>query len=261
MTLPDVIAAVDGRGVKLSLRLVVDAPRGAMTDELRRALADHKPSLLARLGREAEWEYLSTLRWGPALSDQPEDLEDGPYPYALAERGAVQNESIPLEATPPPPAEPDMEQRELGAPPYGFRPEPIPAPRVWHKVLGWWPIPWRQKWGDRAEALQAAGKPWQEAEWQAFRETLDQIQAAEAAGEEIELTEPAPSDDEAAIQAILAWPLDDRTSWAEMIESGRAHNEIVLSQHAKKQPASKPPASTPDSTKQGDLFGPPLSRP
>src|SRR6516165_3448036 len=111
MTLPEVIAALDDRGVKLSLRLVVDAPRGAMTDELRRALAEHKPSLLARLGRAAQWEYLSTLRWGPALSDQPDAADDHPDPYAIAERRSVQDGCSPPEAGPcsSPPA-PEIDQ-------------------------------------------------------------------------------------------------------------------------------------------------------
>jgi hypothetical protein len=34
-------------------------------------------------------------------------------------------------------------------------------------------------------------------------------------------------DDVTALDAILAWPLDDRTSWAELIEAGRRHNEAV----------------------------------
>src|SRR5262245_38619619 len=100
MTLPEVIAALDDRGVKLSLRLVVDAPRGAMTNELLRALIEHKPSRLARLGRAAEWEYLSMLRWGPALSDQPDAADDHPDPCAIAERRSVQNGSSSPEAGP-----------------------------------------------------------------------------------------------------------------------------------------------------------------
>src|SRR5262245_18373399 len=133
MTLPEVIAALDDRGVKLSLRLVVDAPRGAKTDELLRALTEHKPSLLARLGRAAEWAYLSTLRWGPALSDQPDAAEDRPDPYAIAERRSVQNESNPPEAGPhPSPPAPEIDQSDPWVPPSGIRTEPIPAPGVWH---------------------------------------------------------------------------------------------------------------------------------
>ena len=66
MTLPELMDALGARGVKLSLRLVVDAPSGVMTDDLKAALAAHKPSLLAALGREAQWDALSQERWGPA---------------------------------------------------------------------------------------------------------------------------------------------------------------------------------------------------
>jgi hypothetical protein len=135
-----------------------------------------------------------------------------------------------------------------------MRPELLMDSRGWRDSLGWWPIPWRQKWADRAEALQVEGKTWQEAEWQSFLETVDQINAAEAAGEVVEFTEPAPADDVAAIQAILAWPLDDRTSWAEMIESGRRHNEAVLFRPAAREQTPKTPASIPDSLQQLDLF-------
>src|SRR5436305_403845 len=92
MTLPELLEALDARGIKLALRLVVDAPRGVMTQELRNALATYKPSLLARLGREAEWEYLATLRWGPAQDNETEAAEDGADPYTIAEREAIQSE-------------------------------------------------------------------------------------------------------------------------------------------------------------------------
>ncbi len=70
MTLPDLMNALEAKGVKLSLRLVVDAPRGVMTDQIKTALVAHKPALLARLGRDAQWEHLATQRWGPAASDE-----------------------------------------------------------------------------------------------------------------------------------------------------------------------------------------------
>ena len=66
MTLSELVETLDVRDVKLSLRLIVDAPRGALTDQTKSALAAHKPSLLARLGKQAEWEHLSAQRWGPA---------------------------------------------------------------------------------------------------------------------------------------------------------------------------------------------------
>jgi hypothetical protein len=94
MNLPELVEALEARGVKLSLRLVVDAPRGTLTDDIKAALAAHKPALSARLGREAQWDELSKQRWGPALHE-PEAPEDGPDPYALAEREAIQTENEP----------------------------------------------------------------------------------------------------------------------------------------------------------------------
>ncbi len=88
-----VVEALEARGVKLSLRLVVDAPRGVMTDPIKAALTAHKPHLLARLGRDAQWEALAAQRWGPALNDPTPD--DGPDPYALSERLAIQTENQP----------------------------------------------------------------------------------------------------------------------------------------------------------------------
>ena len=89
MTLPELIHELDERGVKLSLRLVVDASRGAVTDDLRAALAAHKPHLLGRLGRDAQWEALAVQRWGPA-PPETEAADDEIDSYALAERQAIQ---------------------------------------------------------------------------------------------------------------------------------------------------------------------------
>jgi hypothetical protein len=93
MTLPDLIAALDARGVRLSARLVVDAPAGVLTPELRDALAAHKPLLLQRIVRGMVWAELSGWRWGPALPDTA--AIDGPDPYAAAERAAIQAEDGP----------------------------------------------------------------------------------------------------------------------------------------------------------------------
>ena len=55
MTLPELQSCLDHLGVTLSLRLVVDAPAGVLTPEVRSALADHKPALLGLLvGVETE---------------------------------------------------------------------------------------------------------------------------------------------------------------------------------------------------------------
>ncbi len=49
MTLPELQSCLDRLGVSLSLRLVVDAPVGVMTPEVKSALLAHKPALLALL--------------------------------------------------------------------------------------------------------------------------------------------------------------------------------------------------------------------
>jgi hypothetical protein len=49
MTLPELQACLERLGVKLSLRLVVDAPAGVVTADIRDALAAHKPRLLTFL--------------------------------------------------------------------------------------------------------------------------------------------------------------------------------------------------------------------
>jgi hypothetical protein len=76
---------LDRLGVKLSLRLVVDAPAGVMTEEVMAALAAHKLRLLAMLGGEspapwpprpaelASWPIAWREKWGRlanALQDQ-----------------------------------------------------------------------------------------------------------------------------------------------------------------------------------------------
>jgi hypothetical protein len=53
MTLPDLMSTIDALDIKLSLRLVVDAPPGVISEELRDELAAHKPALLYRLGQNA----------------------------------------------------------------------------------------------------------------------------------------------------------------------------------------------------------------
>ena len=66
MTLHELNETLALRDIKLSLQLVIDAPRGALTDAVKTDLAAHKPALLARLGRDAQWEQLAAQRWGPA---------------------------------------------------------------------------------------------------------------------------------------------------------------------------------------------------
>ena len=110
MTLPELDGFLTDRGIKLAVRLVVDAPRGVLTPEIKAALVTHRPALIARLIRNvppprgASWERLASLRWGPAVGDptpglivdrsDPErlraalaELENDPD--AIAEREAI----------------------------------------------------------------------------------------------------------------------------------------------------------------------------
>ena len=90
-TLPELMETLEGQGVKLSLRLRVDAPKGVMTDQLMADLNTCKPLLLARLGKEAEWKYLSAQRSGPALND-PIPETDADDSCAVEERLAIEND-------------------------------------------------------------------------------------------------------------------------------------------------------------------------
>lgn len=83
MTYPELLDAISTHGIKLGLRLVVDAPAGVITDELRAALKEHKPHLLAKLGRDAQWEALQPK------GDLSEPPDDSPDLYAIAERAAI----------------------------------------------------------------------------------------------------------------------------------------------------------------------------
>lgn len=74
MTLADLVTAVEASGIRLSLRLVVDAPAGIVGPEIRDALRQHKPHLLVRLASEAQWQASRATRWGPAVGDPEEGV-------------------------------------------------------------------------------------------------------------------------------------------------------------------------------------------
>ncbi len=96
---------LEGLGTRLSLRLVVDAPRGVLDGQTREALAEHKPALMVSLARRAEWGVLSCQRWGPAVGDptpgidraastgSPPPIVSGSDPYEAEERAAIQAEA------------------------------------------------------------------------------------------------------------------------------------------------------------------------
>jgi hypothetical protein len=90
MTPADLSAALESADVRLGLRLVVDAPAGSITPEIKAALAEHKPLLLMKLAREAQWAVLSQQRWGPAR-EAPAPVTDG---YTAEERAAIEAEGL-----------------------------------------------------------------------------------------------------------------------------------------------------------------------
>ena len=49
MTLPELMDALNDLRVSFSVRLVIDAPAGVITPEIRQSLADHKLEIIARL--------------------------------------------------------------------------------------------------------------------------------------------------------------------------------------------------------------------
>jgi hypothetical protein len=181
MTLSELQSCLDRLGVKLSLQLVVGAPAGAMTPEVKHALATHKPALLAMLAVGSppvrpDWDRLSRERWGPAVDDSaPGIVIDRPARGMIAfvddpeERAAIMEFDGGLTRA-------DAE-RLAGIAPGGIGPQKsAPTLPPWPPrpdELADWPIPWRKRWGEVANTLQDTGVPWPEHEQLAF----DQIKA------------------------------------------------------------------------------------
>ena len=162
MNLPELQACLDRLGVRLSLRLVVDAPAGVMTRELKAALAAHKPRLLAQLAGVDSRAHRAHDRTDPAG---------------------------------PPASEPPGTD---GA----DRPGPPPADRRRRLAVARWPVEWRERWGRRANELQDRGEPWDAAEWIAFNETAPDLADAERRGEVVCSDPPAGLSDPEAVAAI-----------------------------------------------------------
>jgi hypothetical protein len=103
MTLAILIATLDARGVRLSVRLVVDAPRGVLTPEIKAALADHKSLLLLRLAREDQWEALRDERWGQGICDPTPgiDYPGRPRNPDTCARAKAATDSVPPSAADP----------------------------------------------------------------------------------------------------------------------------------------------------------------
>jgi hypothetical protein len=158
MTLPELMQALEERGIRIALKLTYEAPAGALTEELQSALAAWKPQLLERLGREALEEQLRQVGGGPSGDPAAAERTDpgGEQPTRPA-AGAGGADRAPLGASagalaPPP-------RRRAGTTTWGDAPE-ANGPLA---ELADWPIPWRAAWGHLANAFedhcQATGTP------------------------------------------------------------------------------------------------------
>jgi hypothetical protein len=76
VTLPELTATLDALGIYLSARLVVDAPAGALSPDLRDALTAYKPQLLEQVALEMARPEMPNRR-GPDVSD-PEPVDPPP---------------------------------------------------------------------------------------------------------------------------------------------------------------------------------------
>jgi hypothetical protein len=131
MTLSELHACLNRLGIVLSAcgdRLRYQAPPGAMTPDLKVAVAEHRSALLVLLVEspvDAPGQAVANLS---TRLEKLEKLENPPDDADLA-------------ATPWPP-------------------RPVELAR--------WPVEWRAKWGVRANELQDQGVPWPEHERRAF---------------------------------------------------------------------------------------------
>jgi hypothetical protein len=164
MTLPQLQSRLVRLGIILSAledELVVDAPVGVLTPDLKAALVTHKAALLGQL--------------------------TGVVPRSAPSAGAG-----------------------------------------WRQRVACWPVEWRQRWADRAEACQAAGTAWDAAEWRAFQETIEEINGADARGELIALAGPSESISDIDAADAIARIVWDGSSLAESIGEGRKHSVRIL---------------------------------
>jgi hypothetical protein len=81
-------------------------------------------------------------------------------------------------------------------------PGPPPADRGWRGQIARWPIPWRERWGYRANELQDRGEPWDAAEWIAYGELVPEVADAERRGEVVCADPPSGLSDAEAVAAI-----------------------------------------------------------
>jgi hypothetical protein len=84
----------------------------------------------------------------------------------------------PKRKVPPPPARREAEPALPFTGAIGDEPPtvaaPIPPPTAYREALARWPDDWRQRWGTRANELEARGLGWRDAEFEAFLEVWNE---------------------------------------------------------------------------------------
>lgn len=148
MTLPELHALLGRLGIVLSARgdrLHWAAPPGAMTPEVKDALATHKPALLRLLS-------------APGPAGPPTNALDQVVDRIARRRNVPIVEVDGGRIVEPDPAGLPEGAADPGPPPWPPRPA----------ELADWPVEWRQRWGRLANEMQDQGIPWPEHERAAF---------------------------------------------------------------------------------------------
>ena len=166
------------RDLGIRLRVRTDA-RGRRRLGLKGTGGSPPPEILAE-AKALEAELLATPGAG---ADLPRSCVGG---GSVPRPGPIRPDPIRTDPTgrrtePPPTKEPDLDRPDRG---------PRPADRSWRGTVALWPIDWRRRWGQLADANEDRGEPWDVAEWRAFHETARDLAAAEARGEVPEWSYP-----------------------------------------------------------------------
>lgn len=99
--------------------------------------------------------------WGPSWLKGLEVLEPPKPRLETARKAAGAPVAVPT-------TEPSSTPPEASCAKPGPSGDPLPLP--WRETVAGWPTPWRERWGLRANELEAAGLDWRSAEQTAFDE-------------------------------------------------------------------------------------------
>jgi len=73
-------------------------------------------------------------------------------------------------------------------------PAPVFHPLAYRGVVAEWPIEWRERWGNRANALEDSGLSWRDAETQAFVEVWTLRRQSQARSSSADAMASSPAD-------------------------------------------------------------------